>query len=354
MSEKPKPKASTRDAIRNAVQKRREPPSDLQVAPQGGLIQSLNNQGTSSQSNEQATQPVPEQGEQGPSTSEAPEAPSHGLVATVAISKIRPGRYQKRETRDEEKYQQLKDQIQELGFQFVAVLCPDPDDPAYYNLMMGGHLRVQAASEVGITEVSAIIREYDRMALAKGTYFENNGRQGLTPMEEGLIFQQCMDDEGWTQQEVVEKLVVTGGKTYISFCTNAATAASDLQEMLRKEPGRGRRCFYYLQRLDDLGQERAMELRAPIIKDFLDGKITTDEVDIRVKRVQKGSEAPLQGDAGREQDFADDIKQQSVILSTVKSFHRFEKIIGASVPTPEVRDSLLTLRQKIDSILDRG
>jgi ParB/RepB/Spo0J family partition protein len=298
------------------------------------------------QVNEQPAQPAAEQGDHG------------SRIVTVPIASIRPGRYQKRETRDEEKYQQLKDQFQELGFQFVAILCKDPDDPAYYNLMLGGHLRIQAASELGITEVPAIIREYDRVALAKGTYFENNGRQSLTPMEEGLIFQQCMDDEGWTRQEVAEKLVVAGGKTYISFCTTAATAASDLQEMLRKDPGRGRRCFYYLQNLDDLGQERAMELRASIIKDFLGGKITTDEVDIRVKRIlkqaQNGEEISGESIAAEEEISLDGIKQQSNILSAVKSFHRFEKAIGALPPTPEVRDSLLTLRQKIDSILDRG
>jgi ParB family chromosome partitioning protein len=287
---------------------------------------------------------MPEQGGQG------------SRVTMVPIDKIRPGRYQKRETRDEEKYQQLKDQIRELGFQFVAILCPDPDDPAYYNLMMGGHLRIQAASELGITEVSAIIREYDRVALAKGTYFENNGRQSLTPMEEGLIFQQCMNDEGWTQQELAEKLIVAGGQSYISFCINAAMATPDLQEMLRKEPGRGRRCFSYLVRLDALGQEKAVKLREPIIKDFLEGKISTDDVEVQVNRIlrreQQSGETSPEGE-GEARDL-DDIKQQSKLLSAIKGFHRFEKIIGDSSPSQEVRESLLVLKQKIESILERG
>jgi ParB/RepB/Spo0J family partition protein len=322
MSEKPKPKSTTSAAIRNAMRQRREPPSDLQEPSSAGLIQ--------------AEQPA--------------NRPSQ--IITVPISKIRPGRYQKRETRDEEKYQQLKDQIRELGFQFVAILCVDPDDPSYYNLMMGGHLRIQAASELGITEVPAIIREHDRVALAKGTYFENNGRQSLTPMEEGLIFQQCMNDEGWTQQELAEKLIVTGGQPYISFCINASNAALDLQEMLRKEPGRGRRCFSYLARLDALGQERAVGLREPIIKDFLGGKITTDEVEVQVNKILRRD----QGDDGIiEEDTGDttDTKQQSRLNSAVKSFHRFERIIGDTLPSQEIRESLVVLRQKIDSILDR-
>lgn len=273
-------------------------------------------------------------------------------IVTIPISKIRPGRYQKRETVDPEKYQQLKDQIRELGFQFVAILCPDPDDSNFYNLMMGGHLRIQAAAELGITEVSAIIREYDRVALAKGTYFENNGRQSLTPMEEGLIFEQCMNDEGWTQQELAEKLIVAGGQSYISFCINAAMAAPDLQEMLRKEPGRGRRCFSYLLRLDVLGQEKAMKLRELIIKDFLDGKITTDEVEVQVNRILKREQSEEEDEA-RDAAALEDVKQQSKLLSAIKGFHRFEKIIGDSSPSQEVRESLLVLKQKIENILER-
>lgn len=305
-------------------------------------VQPSNDREIPSWASEQVAQPMPEQEDQG------------SRVTMIPIDKIRAGRYQKRETVDPEKYQQLKDQIRELGFQFVAILCPDPDDSNFYNLMMGGHLRIQAASELGITEVSAIIREYDRVALAKGTYFENNGRQSLTPMEEGLIFQQCMNDEGWTQQEAAEKLIVAGGQSYISFCINAAMAAPDLQEMLRKEPGRGRRCFSYLARLDALGQEKAVKLREPIIKDFLDGKISTDDVEVQVNRIlkreQQSGETPSEDNEARD---LEDIKRQSRLVSAVKSFHRFEKIIGDSPPSQEVRESLLVLKQKIESILQR-
>lgn len=280
-------------------------------------------------------------------TVDPPSFPHH--IVTVPISKIRPGRYQKRETVDPEKYQQLKNQIQDLGFHFVAVLCLDPDDPSYYNLMIGGHLRIQAAMELGITEVSAIIREHDRVALAKGTYFENNGRQGLTPIEEGLIFEQCQKDEGWSQEEIAEKLLVPGGRSRVALCLLTITAAPDIQEMLRKDPKRGQRCFYYLRQLDELGLEKAIQLRGPIIEDFLSGKISTDEVQLLVKRI-------LQREQGetKEQEPIDSVRRESKILSTVKSFHRFEKEIGLDVPSPSEREALFNLKEKIDSILSRN
>lgn len=342
MSDK-KIKPTTSSAIRNAMRQRREPPSELREPP-SGLIQPMDDQEVPSWASEQTTQP-----EQDSSRSS-----QHGQIVMVPINKIRPGRYQKRETRDEEKYQLLKEQIKDLGFRFVAALCVDPDDGNFYNLMMGGHLRLEAASELGIEEVSAIICDYDQLALAKGTYYENNGRQRLTPIEEGRIFEQCMKDRGWTQEEVAEHLVVPGGRKYISFCITAANADADIQEVLRREPGRGRRCFSYLLRLDELGKEKAMKHRKPIIEDFLAGKISTDAVELRVNRIlerERNNEA--QEGTAEDKETVEDIKLQSKILTAQKSIEGLEKRIGVSAPSPLVRESLLKLKKKIEELLGR-
>jgi ParB/RepB/Spo0J family partition protein len=274
--------------------------------------------------------------------------PTSRRIHTVPISAIRPGRYQKRESVDPERYQQLKDQIQELGLNFVAILCVDPDDATFYNPMMGGHLRIQAAAELGITEVSAIIRDYDRMALAKGTYFENNGRQPLSLIEEGNVFKQCQEDAGWTQEEIAKNLIVPGGRSHVALCLLTVTAAPDIQEMLRRDPKRGQRCFYYLRQLDELGEERAIELRAPIIADFLAKKISTDEVRIKVEQI-------LQSERGEASSVLtlEEVRRQHTITSTMKNFHRFEKEIGTTAPSQKERETLLTLRQKIEDLLDR-
>ena len=269
-------------------------------------------------------------------------------IVTIPIERIRPGRYQKRETVNTEKYQQLKGQIRELGLNFVAIVCVDPEDANFYNLLMGGHLRIQAAAELGITEVSAIIREYDREAMAKGTYYENNGRQPLTLIEEGLIFKQLQDDKGWTQEELAEKLLVPGGRSHVALCLLTVTAPPDIQEMLRHDPRRGSRCFYYLRQLDVLGEEKAIALRAPLIHDFLIGKISTDEVKILVEQI-------LAREQGIEQEEVklEDVRKLNNITSTVKSFRRFEKEIGEATPTEQVRLELLQLKTKIESILSR-
>lgn len=275
-------------------------------------------------------------------------APASRRIVMIPIERIRPGRYQKRETVNAEKYQQLKDQIKELGLNFVAIVCVDPDDNNFYNLLMGGHLRTQAARELGIAEVSAIIRDYDQEAMAKGTYFENNGRQPLTLIEEGLIFKQLQDDKKWTQEEIAEKLLVPGGRSHVALCLLTVTAPPDIQEMLRHDPRRGSRCFYYLRQLDELGEEKAIRLRAPIIHDFLLGKISTDEVKILVQQILQRE----QGEVVQDISF-DEARRQNKIATTVKTFQRFEKEIGIGAPSVAERETLLDLKQKIESILER-
>ncbi|HEU5375527.1 MAG TPA: ParB/RepB/Spo0J family partition protein [Ktedonobacteraceae bacterium] len=271
-------------------------------------------------------------------------------LITVPIERIRAGKFQKREHIDDEKYQQLKDQIEELGFNFVAILFQDPEDSNFYNPAMGGHIRIKAATELGLTEVQAIIREYDKKALVKGTYMENMGRQPITLVEEGLIFLECQDDPElqWTQEEIAKFLIVPGGRSHVALALDAARAAPDLREMLRKDPQRGRRALYYFKQLDVLGEERAMELRAPHIENFLLGKISTDEVRLIMLQLLAKERGETQEDLSLEQ-----ARREHRATSTLASFQRFEKAIGNGTPNQRERDTLESLRAKIDTILER-
>ncbi len=275
--------------------------------------------------------------------------PSRRLI-TVPIERIRSGKFQKRETVDPEQYQQLKDQIADLGFNFVAILFPDPEDNDFYNPAMGGHIRIQAATELGHTEVQAIVRDYDKTALVKGTYMENMGRQPLTIVEEGLIFQACQDDPDlqWTQEEIAKYLIVPGGRSHVALCLDAARAAPDLREMLRRDPKRGQRALYYFRLLDELGAERAAELRAPHIENFLLGKIPTDEVRLIMHQILAKEHGKSEEDLSLEQ-----ARREHRATSTLASFQRFEKAIGNGIPNQRERETLEDLKAKIEAILER-
>jgi ParB/RepB/Spo0J family partition protein len=279
-----------------------------------------------------------------------PGAPviSSRRTQTIPLARIRPGRYQKRETLNPTEYEQLKKQIEELGLAFTAVLMPDPDDSEFFNLAMGGHIRVQAAQDAGLTEVQGIIREYDQLSLAKGTYMENNGRQPLSLVEEGKVFLQCQQDFGWSQEQVADNLIVPGGRSHVALCLLTVTCAPDLQEMLRKAGKRGQRAFFYFRQLDEhFPAERAIELRAPHIQGFLEEKISTDEVRFIIRQIieQEGAEPSPEA--------LEAAKREQKVHSTVSSFARYQKQIAGQKPGPIERESLLTLRQQIDEILAR-
>ncbi len=280
-------------------------------------------------------------------TEHVPIPSSPRRLVSLPISSIRANRYQKRETVNEEEYQILKEQIRDLGLLFTAVVCEDPDDPAYYNLMMGGHLRLQAAAELGITEVQASVQNYDSLKIGKGTYFENRGRQPLSLVEQGLVFLQFQEDEGWTQEEIAQNLHTQ--RPHVSAAILAVRSAPDIQEMLRKAPDRGKRCAYYLRQLDELGPEKAIALRGPIIADFLSRKISTDEVKELVADILKREKSE-----GKEGEVSVEVAQgKEKVITISKNLQRYVKRLGDRVPSHDERAELVKVKESIEAILSR-
>jgi hypothetical protein len=161
------------------------------------------------------------------------------------------------------------------------------------------------------------------------------GRQPLTIVEEGLIFQACQDDPDlqWTQEEIAKYLIVPGGRSHVALCLDAARAAPDLREMLRRDPKRGQRTLYYFRLLDELGEEWAAELRAPHIEHFLLGKISTDEVRLIMHQILAKEHGESEDDLSLEQ-----ARREHRAISTLASFQRFEKAIGNGIPNQRERE----------------
>lgn len=216
----------------------------------------------------------------------------------IPISQIRPGVYQKRlpeaRKRNQEKDAQLEMQMRfshERGHLHLDVaVMPDPDDSGFYNPSQGMHRRIEIARKIGITELLCYVQKYDRDALAQGTYFENSdfARLGLNIIEEGLIFQQAMEDNPrFTQEDVAEffKLPNLGGREHVKVCLGAARAMPDVQELVYHDPERATRVIGKLSLMD--GLDNCVAKRAPIIQGFLEKRLTADQVDLAVEAVRQ-------------------------------------------------------------------
>jgi len=121
---------------------------------------------------------------------------------TLALADIKPNPYQPREIFDEEKLKELADSIKEHGV-FTPVLVRRAADG--YELV-AGERRVKAAGIAGLTEIPAIIVDFDDDQMAEISLLENIQRENLTAIEEAKGYKTLIDRRGYTQEELGKRV----------------------------------------------------------------------------------------------------------------------------------------------------
>lgn len=138
-------------------------------------------------------------------------APVHGAYfAEIPIAEIRPNPKQPRQAFDEEALEELTSSIREFGVLQPIVVRPlvaadVADDGIRYELVMGER-RLRAAIEVGLTGISAIVRETDDAAMLRDALLENLHRAQLNPLEEAAAYQQLLEEFGATHEELATRI----------------------------------------------------------------------------------------------------------------------------------------------------
>ena len=274
----------------------------------------------------------------------------------LSIDRIRKGRFQQRrpEAFDQEKYAQLEKQMRidlEQGtLRLQLYVMPDPEDETFFVPARGGHRRVEIAVNLGITELLCEVIPYNAEELARGTLFENDGRQDLTIVEKGQTYLLLMHDFGLTQQEVADQYHVPGGRDYVARCISAAEADPDIQVMIFADPERSMRAVVYLSQLS--GRPNAVAERAPIIQAFLEGILTVDGIKIAVEQVKRGIPFVL------EENRAGTLSPKTVTrlqhaIATHKTMDRWFNAIGQSQLTQAERTELEQLQERIAAMLNQ-
>ena len=121
---------------------------------------------------------------------------------TLALADIKPNPYQPREIFDEEKLKELADSIKEHGV-FTPVLVRRAADG--YELV-AGERRVKAAEMAGLTEIPAIIVDFDDDQMAEISLLENIQRENLSAIEEAKGYKTLIDRKGYTQEELGKRV----------------------------------------------------------------------------------------------------------------------------------------------------
>ncbi len=118
-------------------------------------------------------------------------------LQTIAIDRLRPGKYQPRTHMDEAALAELADSIREQGV--MQPILVRPVDGNRFEIV-AGERRWRAAQRAGLREVPALVKDIpDHSALAMAL-IENLQREDLNPLEEAKGLQRLVDEFGMTHE----------------------------------------------------------------------------------------------------------------------------------------------------------
>jgi len=126
-------------------------------------------------------------------------------VQSLKIIDVEPNREQPRRSFDEEALEELSNSIKEYGV-IQPIIVTKEDN--YYKIV-AGERRWRASKKAGMTEIPAIVREYDKQKNSEIALIENIQREDLNPIEKATAIRELLDTYNLTQQQLADKLGIS-------------------------------------------------------------------------------------------------------------------------------------------------
>lgn len=189
-------------------------------------------------------------------------------VIKINLANIIPNRFQPRISFDEESLNELANSIKMYGILQPLILRPLGDK---YEII-AGERRYKAAQIAGLTDVPAILVNYDDQTSAELAIIENIQRKDLTAIEEAKSYKKLIDLGNYTQDQLAVKM----GKSQSAIANKLRllNLIPDAQEALMNNSISERHARSLLQLKDDPAKQR--EVLNRIIKERLTVKATDD------------------------------------------------------------------------------
>ena len=130
------------------------------------------------------------------------DAPRQALQ-TLAIGRIKPGRYQPRTRMDEAALNELAESIREQGV--MQPILVRPVDGGSFEII-AGERRWRAAQRAGLTEVPALVKQVPDQAALALSLIENIQREDLNPLEEAIGLQRLIEEFGLTHEAAAKAI----------------------------------------------------------------------------------------------------------------------------------------------------
>ena len=150
----------------------------------------------------------------------------HGAPVEVDINKVEPNKLQPRKNFDEDKLQELADNIKIHGIINPIIV---QDRNSYYEII-GGERRWRAARLAGLKKVPVIIMNLSEQEFVEISLIDNIQREQLNPIEEAMAFARLIDEFKLKQDEVAER--VSKSRTTITNALRLLKLDKRVQDMI--------------------------------------------------------------------------------------------------------------------------
>ena len=172
-------------------------------------------------------------------------------ITMIDLSKLRSNPYQPRKIFDEQALEELANSIKEHGvFQPIIV----KKSIKGYEII-AGERRVKASLMAGLTQIPAIVRDFNDTQMMEIALLENLQRENLTAIEEATAYKKLQETLGLTQEELAKRLGKS--RSHITNMLGLLTLPDTIQEDISAKKitmGHAR----VISKLDDYNQQQEL------------------------------------------------------------------------------------------------
>lgn len=149
-------------------------------------------------------------------------------IKNISISLLDPNKDQPRKKFDEEALNELASSIKLHGvLQPILVV----EKNGRY-LIVAGERRFRASKIAGLKEIPCLVGDFSDNEIKEISIIENLQRKDLTPIEEAKAIKQLIDEFGWTQDVVAERLgksrpAITNTLRLLNLCPEVVQMIED-------------------------------------------------------------------------------------------------------------------------------
>ena len=194
------------------------------------------------------------------------------LVRRIPLAQIRPNPYQPRKEFRPDELADLEASLRTSGLLQPISVRPAPTGRGYE--LIAGERRLRAATNIGWTEIPALVREIDDRTLLTLAIVENLQRVDLNPLEEAEGYQRLLDEFGLTQQQVAD--VVGKDRSTVANMLRLLGLPAAVRRLMLD----GQLTLGHARALLALGNERAM---TDLAREVVARGLSVREVESRVR-----------------------------------------------------------------------